>query len=115
MNKKEEPILMHELIRCAEKNRKYQVKQLWKYKDKTFIFNYLNENGTPLGFDYKHCILVYSTALDQWHNLIDVNDIRTLSKIKLDTNKYFFSDENDFYQQAYSFINACVKFLKLMY
>lgn len=116
--KKSEPKLLAELSRvCNETRGIFQLRQLWEYNGKKFIFKYRNENGTAYGFDSNHCIIVFNALTDEWKQLADVMDIRSLSNATFDTTNYHYKGKqtNVFFTQAESFMKACAEYVKLIY
>lgn len=98
----------------------YRHVTLWKYKGKKFKFIFENSNGTPLGFDDKHCILAFNTNEDTWKRVADKRDILGFSDNKdIDCENYYalsmYDTQIKMLSSAKSFDEACVKYIKLLY
>ena len=61
---------------CDTKNGIVKLVELHRVNGKMFKFIFENSNGTPLGFDYKHCAKVFNTDSDEWKNVGDKDGIR---------------------------------------
>ena len=87
---------------------------LWDYKGKKFRFTFENSNGTPCGFDYKHCIDVFSTDNDEWKHLADKKDILAFAKCEINCVEYYGSPYV-LGKASRDFTEACIEYLKALY
>lgn len=113
MNTTEQPKLVKELARKLD-NCVCRLIQLWEYKGRKFRFVFENSNGTPCGWDKKHCIMVFNLASDEWKGLADKTEILSLSPTPIDCCKYY-GDQSQYMRGAERFMEACKKYIKLIY
>ena len=92
----------------------YELVELREYNGKKFKFIFTNSNGTPLGFDYKHCIDVFNVNNDSWQHLADKSDILAFSNHDIDCSSYYGSAEKLDLSRRY-FMDACCEYLKVLY
>lgn len=91
-----------------------RVATLWEYKGKKFRFTFENSNGTPLGFDYKHCIDVFNVSEDTWKHLADKKDILAFAKCEIDCTAYY-GNSYTMGKASRDFTEACIEYLKALY
>lgn len=112
---KKQPKLIKELARVADGRKGiFRLIQLWGYQDRKFRFIFENSNGTPCGFDYKHCIKVFNYSSDEWKSLADKDEIDGLVKSSLDYDTYY-GNEASIIRDAENFMKACKEYIKLIY
>lgn len=85
---------------------------LWDYKGKKFRFTFENSNGTPCGFDYKHCIDVFTN--DQWQHVADKNDIDAFVKGECNYADYY-ATIYEYGKWSRAFTDACIEYIKVLY
>lgn len=88
--------------------------ELHEYMGKKFKFTFENSNGTPCGFDYKHCIKVFSLGKDEWSNIADKNEILSFADGKIDCCNYY-GNARTLEQGAVRFMEACKQYVKALY
>lgn len=96
------------------KNGKTRVVTLWEYKGRKFRFVFENTNGTPCGFDYKHCIDVFKINDDEWKHLADKKDILAFAKCEINCVEYYGSPYV-LGKASRDFTEACIEYLKALY
>ena len=90
----------------------YRFVTLWDYNGKKFRITFENSNGTPCGFDYKHCVDVFVN--DQWLHVADKNDILAFAKGECNCTDYLAT----VYQYGVwnrVFTEACIEYIKVLY
>lgn len=96
------------------KNGKTRVVSLWEYKGRKFRFTFENTNGTPCGFDYKHCIDVFNINDDEWKHLTDKKDILAFAKCEINCVEYY-GNPYTLRKASSDFTDACIEYLKALY
>jgi len=88
--------------------------QLFRYKNRVFKFYFDNSNGTPLGFDSKHCIKVFNIDTNEWKNIADDSDIDSFAnkEIKYD---WVYSENEHAMDWAIEFMEACKRYVEVLY
>lgn len=61
----------------------------YRFGDKVFRVVYENSNGTPCGYDYKHCVDVFNATSDEWHHVINRDYIQNIVTKPMDFSNYF--------------------------
>lgn len=93
---------------------KTRVVTLWEYKGKKFRFTFENSNGTPCGFDYKHCVDVFNVEEDTWKHIADKKDILAFAKREIDCVSYY-GNAHLFAKSVQAFMDACLEYVKVLY
>lgn len=100
---------------CDTKRGVIKLVELWDFNGKKFRFTFENSNGTPCGFDYKHCVDVFNIAEDSWKHVGDKNDILPFANgVEIDCVNYF-GNGRQLIQGAHYFIQACLEYIKVLY
>lgn len=97
----------------SNKGRMAQV-ELHSYKGRKFKFVYENSNGTPCGFDHKHCILFFDEEGGTWNYIADKSEILTFANGECDCVNYF-GREMAYKRYAAVFMDACKELVKVLY
>lgn len=115
MKEKNAPVIIKILHNVADTNKGIiKLSKLVEYKGKKFLYMFENSNGTPCGFDYKHCIKVFNTESDEWKNLADKDLINPFADGVIDYVNYFGSSVR-LSSGALLFMDACDRFVKMLY
>lgn len=61
----------------------------YRFGNRIFRVVYENSNGTPCGYDYKHCVDVYNVTSDEWHHVISRDYIQNIVTKPMDFCNYF--------------------------
>ena len=89
--------------------------QLWDFNGLKFRFRFENSNGTPCGFDYKHCIDFFNVNEGEWKHVADKSDILAFAKgVKIDCVNYY-GNSRTLIQGAQYFMDACLEYIKALY
>lgn len=89
--------------------------QLWDFNGRKFRFTFENSNGTPCGFDYKHCVDVFNVTEDAWKHIGDKRDILAFAKgVEIDCVNYY-GNSRKLIQSAQYFMDACLEYVKALY
>ena len=88
--------------------------ELHEYKGVKFKFTFENSNGTPCGWDYKHCIKVFCLSKGEWNNIADKDEILSFADGKIDCCNYY-GNARTLEQGAVKFMEACKKYVKALY
>lgn len=88
--------------------------ELHEYKSVKFKFTFENSNGTPCGWDYKHCIKVFCLSKGEWNNIADKDEILSFADGKIDCCNYY-GNARTLEQGAVKFMEACKKYVKALY
>lgn len=89
--------------------------QLWNFNGMKFRFTFENSNGTPCGFDYKHCVDVFNVDAGEWKHIGDKRDIMAFAKgVDIDCSSYY-GNGRKIMQGAQYFMDACLEYVKALY
>jgi len=88
--------------------------ELHQYYGKMFKIVFINENGTPLGFDYNHCIDVFNKDTGEWKHLADKREIGGFVDGRVNYAEYY-CEPAEFLRWCDAFTEGCVKYIKLLF